>query len=181
MKMESLFPWAFRPSEEELTSCWSEAIVAFDASAMLNAYQFGGEARDQLFAAIEKLEGRLWFPHQAVEEFLSNREHVIVWQGEALAPFSQAFKPVRDLIKTYKRNVSIDHRRLSVDLGRLEKMVEKAQDEWNKVTGEARKHHVDVSDDPILQRLTEITVDRIGNPLSDAERGQRFEEARRRY
>ncbi len=179
--MESKFPWAFRPSEQEIADIWAGATVSVDSSVLLNLYQYGPDAREQLLGAMERIGDRLWLPYKAVEEFLWKREEVIVRQDAGFREIRQAFKAVSDALTKYERDRSVDVRLLPVDLKQLQDLAKRAIHESNKVLGEAEKHHIDVADDPVLRRLNEIVGDRSGDAIPNAERETRYREARARY
>lgn len=179
--MEQAFPWAYRPSQEALTELWSEATVAVDASALLNLYQYGGDAREQFLAAMEKLGDRLWFPRRAVEEYLTKRESVIVRQHAEFEPLRQAFGTPLQKVRAYEKDATVDHGRLAADTKRLMEIAKQANDEANKAMGEASRDHVDVTDDPVLGRLKAMATTRLGRGIPDAELEALYQEARTRY
>ncbi len=59
------FQQFYMPDEEAIAVAMQTGLVAPDANVLLNLYRFQGEARDQLFAVLEKLGDRFWIPHQA--------------------------------------------------------------------------------------------------------------------
>src|SRR5690242_20543324 len=91
--MRELFPGWVPPSEEMLDQYWETAIIAVDASVLLDLYRFSEEARSRLLEALRSFGDRLWIPHQVGFEFHRNRYGVLLAQREAegdlLAELSQ--------------------------------------------------------------------------------------------
>jgi hypothetical protein len=71
--MQEQFPWYVQPTEEEFQQLWEEATFVFDANVLLDLYRFSRTYKGDFIDVIEKLEGRVWLPHQVAEEFMRNR------------------------------------------------------------------------------------------------------------
>jgi len=67
----------YAPDDEAVAAALRTGLVTPDTNVMLAAYRFERHARDELLAALEKLEDRLWIPHQVALEFHRNRLGVI--------------------------------------------------------------------------------------------------------
>ena len=68
-QMRELFRAYYPLSEDERDSAWSEGLIIFDTSALLNLYRYPLAARDRLIAVLDHLKERLWLPHQAALEY----------------------------------------------------------------------------------------------------------------
>jgi hypothetical protein len=75
--MRNLFRGYYRPSPEDFTKLWNEAIFVFDTNVLLNIYRYSSVAQSDFFNILEKLQGRIWIPHQVALEYFENRENVI--------------------------------------------------------------------------------------------------------
>ena len=83
MKIRDLFPGYYQPTEEEFKSIWEECIFSFDTNVLLHIYRYSPETKDRLFEILEKLQERIWIPHQVAYEIHKNRIDVIYHQSFA--------------------------------------------------------------------------------------------------
>lgn len=65
-------------SENGKKKLWENATFIFDTNVFLRLYGLTKEARDAFFNAIDKIEDRIWMPHQVAEEFMKNRVKIIL-------------------------------------------------------------------------------------------------------
>src|SRR4051794_18576954 len=79
-QMRTLFPGYFRLSDDELAKLWEDAFFVFDANVLLNVYRYSPAAKAALKQVFNVLQGRMWVPFQAAEEFQRNRLNVITSQ-----------------------------------------------------------------------------------------------------
>jgi hypothetical protein len=61
----------YAQDEEVVAAALRAGLVTPDTNVMLASYRFERQARDELLHAFEKLEDRLWIPHQVALEFQS--------------------------------------------------------------------------------------------------------------
>lgn len=65
------------PTLDDYRSALGTGMVVPDANVLLNLYRYTDTARDDLFSVLERLEERLWVPHQVLAEFWRNRDGVL--------------------------------------------------------------------------------------------------------
>lgn len=65
-------------SEDEKLDLWNHATFVFDTNVFLNLYRYTGRTREILLSAIDKLQARLWMPHQVAYEFMKSRNKIIL-------------------------------------------------------------------------------------------------------
>ena len=75
--MKSKFPEYFKLNEKDIRSLWQNALFTLDTSILLNLYRYSNETREEFLKILNKLEDRIWIPHQSAQEFFNNRLNVI--------------------------------------------------------------------------------------------------------
>src|SRR6266446_547589 len=79
--MRKKFLGYYKPTQNELTKMWREAIFVIDTSVLLNIYRYTPKTREDFFKILEQLKSRIWIPHQVAYEYLEQRENVIAQQN----------------------------------------------------------------------------------------------------
>jgi hypothetical protein len=70
----------FRPTRNEFERLWKEALIAYDACALLNLYGYSDETRANLISMIQQYAHRTRLPHQFALEYARKRVSTIVKQ-----------------------------------------------------------------------------------------------------
>ncbi len=204
MKLKELFFSYFPPTEDDFAQWWNTGIFAFDANALLGLYGLQDETREELLAFLESgvIKERLWVPHQAAFEFSKNRAKVIELQvGKYKAVIGQlveltssmkinAEKAQKELadpnlpesIKEVALQVSSDFESLR---SKINESVEPLEAEVAKLIkqleAERDKQAALVESDPILQRLTALLGENIGDAYDEAALTEIYAEGTERY
>jgi hypothetical protein len=75
--MRDLFRGYYKPTPEELAELWEKCIFSFDANILLHIYSYTPETRERFFEILNRLNERIWIPHQVAYEYQKNRLYVI--------------------------------------------------------------------------------------------------------
>ena len=77
--MKGIFKSFHNVSTKELELAWEDknTLFVFDTNVFLNLYGYAKQTRDDFFKIIEKLENRIWIPHQVGLEYQRRRLEVI--------------------------------------------------------------------------------------------------------
>jgi hypothetical protein len=75
--MRDVYVGYYPPSEEGFKRLWQQGTIVLDTNVLLNLYRVSQATRDEVFAVLRKLEGRLWLPYQVGLEFHQRRLTVI--------------------------------------------------------------------------------------------------------
>lgn len=75
--MREHFSHYYALTPEQLSELSKTAIIAFDASFLLDLYRYSTETVSQMFLVLTGLSDQIWVPHQAAYEFHKNRLEVI--------------------------------------------------------------------------------------------------------
>ncbi len=100
--MKTKFSWYFPVSEKEIESIWKSGLLTVDANVLLDLYRYHESTRKSLINSLKEFDGRLWISNQAAEEFIRNRNKVIVSSEKT---FKQATDEVEKLRDNFKSTV----------------------------------------------------------------------------
>lgn len=91
--MKDIFPEYYQPDGETFEALWNQCLFIVDANVILDLYRYSEESRNDLFAILEneKIEKRLWLPHQVAYEFQKNRLTVILSKRDSFLRVERAF------------------------------------------------------------------------------------------
>jgi PIN like domain len=174
----------YAPDEEAIAAALRTGLVTPDTNVMLAAYRFEVQARDELLSAFEKLDDRLWIPHQVALEFHRNRLSVIAAQeaffGATQAELDKAVGTYLEKLKAFANRIAMPQPRAQ----KLEQMIREVHAQVkNHVTKaeEANEVHLDQRDsDGVLARFEALFDGRVGEPMPPDALAEARKEARRR-
>jgi hypothetical protein len=179
--MKKQFDWYFNPSKEELDHAWKNGILTVDTNVLLDLYRYHQATRDSLIQSLQKFEGAKWLSHQAATEFFRNRTKVIVSS-------EKAFKQAQD--ETDKLSSSLDaavnqlkgNRIIPTDVpGELEcgvkSLISKAIE---KIRAARESYPKFLQDDPVLNQLSELFKDAVGEDFKAEDKKGIAEQAEER-
>lgn len=99
----------FRPTREGFERLWKDALIAYDASALLNIYGYSEDTRSDLIGVIRHYADRSRLPHQFAWEYARNRISTIVKQIKNCQNTENDFKK----IETVRLQPKMEHPFLS--------------------------------------------------------------------
>lgn len=179
--MKSKFPGFYSPTENELTTLWSEGLFVLDSSVLLKLYEVPERTRQETFAALQKLGDRLWVPHQAALEYQRNRARTI---GIAKNRVAEALDPMQTALRTFVNSatsIKLADRGHQVASDRIAEL-QAAGEEVIEAARAAIASHVDINgEDPVRDQLNALLENRVGAAPSQGELTLWNEEAEKRY
>jgi len=175
--MRDLFPGYYRPTQEQFQQMWRECIFVFDANVLLNIYRYSSDTRDELFDVLEHLKDRIWIPHQAMLEYHENREEVISQQYAISKDIEIALTNASDTIEAkYKRGHPFTDTEIIADA--IKEAIEKIK---ASIAQAESKYPNLLQNDYLLERLTNLFNDRIGNEYSPKRLEEIYKEFEQRF
>ncbi|MET8054941.1 PIN domain-containing protein [Streptosporangium sp. NPDC005286] len=186
--LDTAFREYYPPTDEQRQVAMTKGLVCLDANVLLDAYRFNPRVRTELFDVLEKLNDRLWIPHQVAFEFHKNRINVI---GDQAKAYASALKALEEFEEYFTGNVNS---KLNV-LGRTVALTEEEQTaiidpviQGIKLTVKAilklqERHGVAldmISNDEVLSRLENLLQNKVGDPLGAEEEERARNEAMHR-
>lgn len=166
--MKEKFQEYYTPTPKEKKKLWAEATFVFDANVLLNLYRYSEKTRKEFLGVLEKMDGRIWLPHQFALEFQRNRLMVIEEQAlsydSVSANFGKGFEIIKKEVDEYR------HRHPFLDLDSiLSEISVTIKKSIKKVNNTKSKHPNWFKEDPIRKSLDTLFKDKVGDPCENLE------------
>lgn len=178
--MRDLFRGYYKPTSEEFAQIWKKCIFSFDANVLLHIYSYTPETRERFFEILNKLNERIWIPHQVAYEYQKNRLYVISDQFTAYEDIelilNKHFYALRsELFKDYKRHPYINTQQIVED-------VDKAIEEIKTNLKQIRMSHPNYREaDDLREVLSDLLEGKVGKPYLEEELESIYQKAEKRF
>jgi hypothetical protein len=169
--MKKTFSGYYAPSESEFKELWAKALIIVDANVLLTLYGVSPSTRDALLSLLESVKERLWIPHQFAFEYQRNRLGKILEQVKHYEDAHRTLKLIlEEEFRSRTRHPFVSEQ---VENG-LEEICK------NLLDGKREQEKLLISD-TLFIKTTELFEGRVGAPYNEAELGQIYETARKRF
>ena len=181
--MRKAFPEFYKLSSHDLERMSKKAVIAFDASYLLDLYRFSDATAQMMFSIMAALSEQIWLPHQCAFEFHKNRLRVL---GALRSKHADLLKRVEkdgdSLIKMIEEGCSkhplLDGSKISAPIrGALSKVLLGIR----AVSDKHPKASQILEDDPIWKKLDQIFRDAVGLPYTEQELRKHEDEGKQRF
>ncbi|ENM1016023.1 DUF4935 domain-containing protein [Klebsiella variicola] len=166
--MKEKFSYCFEPRGNDLDSIWKEGILTVDTNVLLDLYRYHENTRDSIVSNLEKFEGELWLSHQAASEFFRNRKKVITSSEktfkDAIAETDNLSKSLDGIVSKLKGNRIIPNTIAEELREAVDKAIESTK---GKIKESKESYPKYLEDDPILERISKLFNDKIGEEPQD--------------
>ncbi|MFD3259743.1 PIN-like domain-containing protein [Paenibacillus lentus] len=182
--MKEKFKIYYKGSEEEYSELWGDCIFVFDANVFLNLYRYSEETRNQLIDIMNQLKDRIWIPHQAALEYHSNRISVLLEQQDAFNNVQNKLQEVsNDFLKDLEKRLrDYNKQHPSINIKSIHERIKLAISEIiDDLKGKETKHPDFFKSDSILETLTEVFTNNVGNEYDQQKLDQIYQEGEKRY
>lgn len=177
--MRELFPGYYRPLNEQIEKMWQEGVFAFDTNILLNIYRYTSETRERLFEILHRLQDQIWIPYQVAYEYQHRRLEVI---NEELLAYQTIKQSLDDCFKKLQKDLDKYKRHASIDVAALKQEIKEAFDKTQGSLNRAKKSHPKLhTADKLRDKLDEIFEGRVGNPYTQEQLFDIYEQARKRF
>jgi hypothetical protein len=176
--MKKSFPGYYRPTESEFKKLWKDCVFAFDANTLLNVYRYTPRTQTKFLNILQKLKDHIWIPHQAAQEYHSNRLEVIGDQIKAYEKIDKVlenFAAIERGMDEFKRHSYVDIESIKKT---LQTAVTKAKDQLQSLKS---KHPDYFASDHLRDRITELFDGRVGVSFSKDQLVKLYTEASQRF
>lgn len=180
--MKNKFIQYFPPSENEIQEMWKNCTFVFDANVLLDMYRYSEKTRNEFMDLLEKIKESIWLPNQVALEFLRNRPEVIFAQQNMSL---KTINLLEDNIKTIEGEIE---RKLNfryhpaIDKKDLSEKIKKYFESLIKGFKTKRETHRDLmKNDDIIERLTNIFENSVGDEYDQKRLEDVFKEGAQRY
>jgi hypothetical protein len=181
--VRSQFAEFYKLTDNDLSAIEQNAVIAFDASFLLDLYRYSEPTAKKMFSVLEGLQNQIWLPHQCALEFHRNRLSVLgSLRSKHAELLSSVSKDGEALMKTIEagclKHPLLDAQRimrpLRDALARVEERIRSVSEKHPKAT-------LVLEDDPIWQRVERTFSGKIGPEYSEQELKKHEEDARTRF
>ncbi len=181
--MRDLFWEYYRPSDEEFSRLWEEAMLVFDTNVLLHLYRYTPGTRNDLIKIIEVLQQRIWLPHQVGLEFSRNRISVIDDQNDIFSLIKVFDTFVEEKFKKYIQQKYGKRGHFFADLNKIQTIFDQTKQALQDELDRARAEYPDPMghEDMMLEHLDTLLQGRIGPPYPEEKLAQLSGEFERRY
>ena len=167
--MRSQFVGFYKPDLGDIKSAWNDGLFVVDTNVLLNLYRFPKEAADDLFAALSRVEARLWIPHHAALEYQRNRISVMAEQLRKFSDVKKAVVKQRENFGAELRKLELTKRHSVISIEPFLEKIDLLVDEFVAQLKETEKAQSSVTDtDQVREKIERLLTDtRVGPPFKD--------------
>ncbi|MDA2320274.1 PIN domain-containing protein [Bacillus albus] len=179
--MKTEFPEFQGYNDNQFKKLFDECTFVFDTNVLLNLYKYSTETKNELLEILNKIENRLWMPHQVGLEYNFNRLSVVSDQEKfynklisSIEKDSTSF--INGLAKDYnKKHPFIKWDEIKTQLENCIKSI------TTDIAKKKEKHPNLFADDEILSKINELFKGKIGRVYSQEELNEIYKEGKDRY
>ncbi|CAH9067542.1 hypothetical protein PSECIP111854_04134 [Pseudoalteromonas sp. CIP111854] len=172
--MKDLFPGHFKESEKSLKQVWDSCIFVFDANILLNFYRYSDSTRREFLQLLKKIQGRVWLPHRAAEEYLNNRLSVIDQQERSYDDTIKSINSLRSDLYNARQHPFVSQQTM--------RQVSEVFDLLcNELSENKGIHTKRISNDEIKESISSIFENSVGQPYSREELEKMIIDGEERY
>lgn len=176
--LRSRFPEHFERPKKYFETLWRDALLVFDASALLNWYQLSSASLDDLRRLLEPVKERMWLVERAADEYVHNRRTSVGRQSRAAASiYVELNKTLRSLYEKWRKDYG-DH--VSAQVDEIARVLTTSVDDV-KARLDKTVASVSLENDPVLDLVERLFEGRIGESYSAERLGKIYLEGQERY
>jgi len=176
----------YERSNRQIGQLRRNATFALDSSTLLNLYSYSEQTREDFLQYLEDLKNKIWLPHQSAYEFEKNRVRIIKEQITFGTNFRKLLSHIaKKFVKEMKGihpKVGREFQSPFLSIEDIQSLLVSMTDQIDhKLKTVQDEYEGFLTDDPIRERLNEITYDRIGNRFSQLDLKKIYDDGLRRY
>jgi len=181
-KLEKLFVEYLLPCDKEKKEdLIKKATIIIDTNVLLNCYRWSRETAEQFLNLLEQLSDRIWFSYYVLKEFFNKRIYIIQKKEADLKKIEDEIdKKIKELKKKIEETNSkreLKAQDFSEELQKLEQI----KDSISKKIERELKQIVNIFDDWILDRITNLVKNNVGCSFPEKEYNLILHEGKERY
>ena len=171
---QNAFPGHYTPSEERLKELWKEAIFVFDTNFLLDIFRRSPEAIEEVFKALDSLNGRYWLPYQVVVEYHNRINEIANAQnGAFFNKKSEIEKKLKELTECFNKILPVE-----ADITTAKESLEKFADAIRALEKpEMKRNEID----SLKIIISDYFKGKWGEPFGENERKTIEEKAKKRF
>lgn len=174
--MRKTFYEYYSLKKSDLDTLWKEALIVFDTNVLLSLYRRPLEVREDIINVLKSIKSRIWIPHQVGLEFHDHRLDEANRPINAINALVDKFQKFsNDIQRDYENNPYLDYKKIKASLSRICSNVQKNVNSW---LGACPNY---LNEDMILNELTELFDNRVGESFPESKLQDIFKEGETRY
>jgi len=178
--MKKKFIGFYNPTKDEINEAWKKGIFAFDANTLLNLYRYTDKTRDDFLNALKTIKERLFLPYQAAFEYQNNRLEVIDSIENSYDELYEVFPENFD--KYLKSQINKHKKHPSIVIEKIIKLHNDFLENLSNELNEQKLKHPDFrSKDDVLNELTDLFENSVGEEFSKEDLLKIYKEGESRY
>lgn len=182
--MKNKFSEYYAPSDDDFKKLWKESHFVFDANSLLNLYMYTEETVNDFLKVFENIEDRIWLSFQAGYEFHKNRADRIRTQQILFEKTTNSIKDISATAKSaLEQNFKNTREHPSIQENEIINQVSGFFKSLIKNIEDKKKKYPDllVKEDYILNKVTDLFSEKVGNEFSEKELEELAKEGEKRY
>jgi len=178
------FPGCRLPSDGELDAALQSALVVIDANVLLNLYRYNESTRDDLLGILQRLEDRLWAPHQVLREFWRHRLGVLASRDTAanqvLESLTKQHRATEAALRQWAKATAIDTSSHEALLAKVHQLHDDLEDAIQSHTPTSLDTDTGARTEPVLHELEQLLRGKVGLAPDPADWQEAVAEGNRR-
>ena len=151
---------------------WKKAIFVFDTNVLLDLFRYSPNTRKELLDILEKLDNRIWIPHQFFYEYHRNKMAVHHTIGDAYSlsekQLAECRAKTREQINSLKERLHNLKNRTGVE---IDVQIEKVDEIFNEIQSQLSKsreqHQSSLDAEPLDEKIAHLFKHNYGDPFDD--------------
>ncbi len=177
--MRELFRGYYRPTEQESLEIWKESTFSFDSNVLLHIYSYTPKTQERFFEIVQRLQDRVWLPHQVAYEYQNNRVKVIF---QELKAYSEIHSVLNESLESLRHNLKRYNKHSLISTNEIVAVIERAFKRVKSNLTKANQEHPDLlQSDALRERITELLDGKVGEAYSEDDLEEIYKEAERRF
>lgn len=177
--MRDKFIGYYSPSKSEFQKLWNTALISIDTNVLLDLYRYSEDTRKELIKVFKSFSDRLFLPYWAGLEFHRNRLEVIKDQEASYFKLIENINATKEeLTKQLRSN---RHPYIKNSEKTVDKLHEIYSDICKELENEAKEYSKYLKNDNILNEITALFKNKVGNKYNDDELKKIYDEGKIRY
>ena len=152
---------------------WNEAIFIFDTNVLLDLFRYSPNTRKELLDILEKLDDRIWIPHQFFYEYHRNKMTVHYTIADAYRQSEKQLEECSDIIRQQMNLLKDKFQNLKNRTGveidtRIDKVDAIFEEIQSQLSNSREQHESSLDAEPLEEKNAQLFAENFGDPFDDA-------------
>lgn len=176
--MSEMFKGYFPYTNSEYKRIWQKALIVVDTNILLNLYRYSNDTRNSFFVILDKLNSRIWIPHQVGKEFAKNRESTI---NNARKEYENIYENIKNAFNGAKGIINKKKDNQLKCKKQINEIIDHSLNDVKKILDRERDDdEISYKNDIILEHILRLFDGCVGKAFSEEEYNNVKNEGKRR-